>query len=1155
MRLYAGKPHAGEDAFPFSWAPATLLREWLALSLILMFLPVHAHAQRKVGVVPVGNRSTAAAINPITNKIYVVNQGDNSVTVVDGATHASTAVPVGKVPLSVAVNPLTNRIYVADSRGTDQFGRLDLGGITMIDANNNNATIYRSDPTNLGGQPQVVAVDPVTNLVFASNVFGASVSVFDGNLVYKTTVTLGSGGGQFPIFTPDLAVDTARARVYASGSIGQFGEGVTLIDEKDLANPHPIQISVGAPDRLVVDEVTNRIFVLGELVSPTGQNLGPGVSITDIGTCQTTNPNLPPCVSTSISFPPGSARAIALNPATHKVYFGGGASVTVIDGSQSNNPTNSIGLPPNVIAGAIAANPLTNRIYVSSPGGNPGTGSVFVIDGTSDALVGGSISNDASPVLAVNPLTNRVYTTAPTSQITQDNLVVIDGATEALSSLVSQNTAGPNAIAVNPVTHKVYVANTGFDSRTNTGIASISVFDPTQTNPVKSPIFDLNASQPAAVAVDFLTNQIYVANNASNNVTVINGTTDSYQATLSDPKAVGPIAVAVNPVNNKVYVANNGSGNVTIIDGWLNKIITTVPGGPAPFALAVNNFVSHVSGQAVHKIYVVNNVPTAGTVTEIDGDTDTVTNTIAAGGFPFAIGVNPLTNHVWVANDGTKDMTMFDAETHQTVRVSDPNGSHPRSVGVGPASDGVQILGKIYVGNQGSNNVTIINDSFPFPFSTVPVGTNPSAIAVNPNTNHIYVANLGSDNISLIDGASNSVSTFKDPFAFGPIALGVDPAFNQAYVANSDFDDQGAVGSDAATAINEQQFQPNPLQTSITSLLTTSLTPTFNFVTSSSFSPFIPRIDNLFFQFDSWEAPWTPASAAGANAFSASPSLQPGSHFLYGFATDSRETTAGILAKSVAPFTGSITPYLFVAGATSLPLTVTVAGPGTLTSNPPGISCPSVCAAGFAPGTVITLTATPATAAVFAGWGGACTGAASTCSVTVNAATSLTANFIALVNLTITKAGTRSGTVTSNPTGIDCGTACTASFTLGSVVQLTATPATGAAFVGWTGACRGVGKCSVAMTANKSVGATFNAGFVLTVTRTGTRRGTVLSSPPGINCGTACSFSFTSGSLVRLGAIPARGARFIGWGGACRGTAPICSVRMIAAQSVTAAFQ
>jgi len=60
------------------------------------------------------------------------------------------------------------------------------------------------------------------------------------------------------------------------------------------------------------------------------------------------------------------------------------------------------------------------------------------------------------------------------------------------------------------------------------------------------------------------------------------------------------------------------------------------------------------------------------------------------------------------------------------------------------------------------------------------------------------------------------------------------------------------------------------------------------------------------------------------------------------------------------------------------------------------------------------------------------------------------------VTITVSKTGDGSGTVTSNPAGIDCGNICSASFDPGSTITLTATPSSGSAFGGWSGACSGM---------------------------------------------------------------------------------------------------
>jgi hypothetical protein len=76
--------------------------------------------------------------------------------------------------------------------------------------------------------------------------------------------------------------------------------------------------------------------------------------------------------------------------------------------------------------------------------------------------------------------------------------------------------------------------------------------------------------------------------------------------------------------------------------------------------------------------------------------------------------------------------------------------------------------------------------------------------------------------------------------------------------------------------------------------------------------------------------------------------------------------------------------------------------------------------------------------------------------------------------LSVTKAGTGSGTVTSAPAGINCGATCSFAFEQGKEVALAAVPASGSTFAGWSGACTGTGSCRVSMSAAKAVTATFS---------------------------------------------------------------------------------
>ena len=153
-------------------------------------------------------------------------------------------------------------------------------------------------------------------------------------------------------------------------------------------------------------------------------------------------------------------------------------------------------------------------------------------------------------------------------------------------------------------------------------------------------------------------------------------------------------------------------------------------------------------------------------------------------------------------------------------------------------------------------------------------------------------------------------------------------------------------------------------------------------------------------------------------------------------------------------------------------------GSGTITSNPTGISCGSDCSEAFSQGNLITLTAHPDPDSIFAGWsGGDCSGTG-TCSVTMDAEIAVTATFSlisSMYELNVVRSGSGSGTITSNPTGISCGSDCTESYSEGQSVTLNAAASPGSVFAGWSGGeCSGTGMCVISITTDVTVTAMFN---------------------------------------------------------------------------------
>ncbi|MFM2004777.1 MAG: hypothetical protein RLZZ09_432, partial [Pseudomonadota bacterium] len=245
--------------------------------------------------------------------------------------------------------------------------------------------------------------------------------------------------------------------------------------------------------------------------------------------------------------------------------------------------------------------------------------------------------------------------------------------------------------------------------------------------------------------------------------------------------------------------------------------------------------------------------------------------------------------------------------------------------------------------------------------------------------------------------------------------------------------------------------------------------------------------------------------------------------------------------------------YHFAIGS-PLQLTITKIGNGaqynSVSSSPAGIQCGQYCASVFAETSKVNVLPQTSPGYAFTGWGGDCSGQNS-CMLTMDGPKNVSANFVPTHSLVVAKSG--SGSVISNPSGINCGTECKASFKDGTSVTLSSKPVSGYAFKGWGEACSGTVDCVLQMNSPKSVTATFVPTFNLTISKAGSGFGLITSTPSGIDCGSACTAAFQTGTNITLTANPGEGSVFTGWSGACAGKEQ-CTVSMTSAKSVTATF-
>ena len=188
-----------------------------------------------------------------------------------------------------------------------------------------------------------------------------------------------------------------------------------------------------------------------------------------------------------------------------------------------------------------------------------------------------------------------------------------------------------------------------------------------------------------------------------------------------------------------------------------------VSAGGNPISVGVNPI--------TNRIYVGTN---ANTVSVIDGGTNNIIATVSVGSFPSGMGVNPNTNRVYVANINSNTVSVING-TSNTVLTTINVGTSPKGVDVNNATN------RIYVANQGSSTVSVINGTSNAVITTVTGLSQPNAVAVNFKTNKIYVANAFGTTVSVIDGATNTV-TASITVSSNQFGVAVNPTTNRIYV-------------------------------------------------------------------------------------------------------------------------------------------------------------------------------------------------------------------------------------------------------------------------------------------------------------------------------------------------------------------------------------
>jgi YVTN family beta-propeller protein len=475
---------------------------------------------------------SAVAVNPITNLIYVANGGDTTATVVDGNTSTSEQLlnSTGLQSYALSLNVLTNKVYVTNGAGA---------AVTVIDGNN-----PRSSPTvsfKVGNLPIGLAVNAATNKVFVAN-YSGGVSVIDAATNAPTSISVAS--------TPAaVAVNPSTKQIYvASSQGGSTPDSVTVIDGTGLTGASDTALAptipVGNnPVAVAVNAATNATYVLNQ-----GSNSVSAINGSNLA-------------ATPVTLPVGSnPTAIAVNPVTDSVYVadsGDGTVTSIIGTTVSPTPITVGGMPS-----AVAVDPARNKIYVANSGSN----NVTVIDGVTNGTTAVSVGSPSNAI-AVDTAANNIYV----ANSGGSTVSVINGSNLTAAPVSVPVHASPVAIAINPVTRKIYVVSSD---------GTVAVID--GTNPTGTPTTVTVGNNPTAISVNAGSNKIYV-NSGNGTVTIIDGVTNSTRTISAVNGSSGLYAVSVNPTTGRVYVASGASNSVVVIseadleDAKLNTSIQVMP--------------------------------------------------------------------------------------------------------------------------------------------------------------------------------------------------------------------------------------------------------------------------------------------------------------------------------------------------------------------------------------------------------------------------------------------------------------------------------------------------------------------------------------------------------------------------------------------------
>ena len=304
----------------------------LVAFLVIAWFSPQAFSQQVIATIKVGKWPIYLAADQKTNRIYVSNQLDDTVAVIDGVTNTVAAtVKVGHYPNGIAVNSKTNTIYVAN---------LKSGSLSVIHGNTlKTSTVW------LGPDPAKVAVNPSTDRVYVTlEDEDGSLAVVDGKQ-RKLIASI-----PLPPYPLSVAVDTDTNRIYVADFLCGCGQ-VSVIDG---ATNEPVN-AIGLPGASLVagvalDPKRQIGYVTDEDSGFYVIDLGSGTILGEVNNLRSPN---------EVAAIPGTSLAVEPDTGSNRAVFIGAKNLSV-------KKRVRVGKFPT----GVAVNATTKRVYVANRDSN-----------------------------------------------------------------------------------------------------------------------------------------------------------------------------------------------------------------------------------------------------------------------------------------------------------------------------------------------------------------------------------------------------------------------------------------------------------------------------------------------------------------------------------------------------------------------------------------------------------------------------------------------------------------------------------------------------------------------------------------------------------------------------------------------------------------